>query len=73
MQNDINNSIQNLFFGKIIQILKVDNTERSKIFNKKVEKMGPIMLDVNNFGSLYDAWNGQSLVDIEDFNCKEVA
>jgi hypothetical protein len=35
--------------------------------------MGPIMLDVNNFGSLYDAWNGQSLVDIEDFNCKEVA
>jgi hypothetical protein len=35
--------------------------------------MGPIMLDVNNYGSLYDAWNGQSLEDIEDFNYKEVA
>ena len=35
--------------------------------------MGPILLDVNNYGSLYDAWSGQGLVDIEDFNCKEVA
>lgn len=35
--------------------------------------MGPIMLDVNNYGSLYDAWNGQSLENIEDFNYKEVA
>lgn len=67
------NTIQKLFFGRIINILKVDNSKRTKIFNKKIEKMGPIMLDVNNFGSLYDAWNAQGLEDIEDFNCKEVA
>jgi hypothetical protein len=36
----------------------VDNKKRTKIFNEKVEKMGPIMLDANNYGSLYDAWNG---------------
>ena len=67
------NTMQKLFFGRIVNILKVKNAERFKIFNKKIEKMGPIMLDVNNFGGLYDAWNSQGLEDIEDFNCKEVA
>jgi hypothetical protein len=67
------NTMQKLFFGRIINILKVKNDKRFKIFNKKIEKMGPIMLDVNNYGGLYDAWNSQGLEDIEDFNCKEVA
>ncbi len=49
--------MQKLFFGRIVNILKVKNAERFKIFNKKIEKMGPIMLDVNNYGGLYDAWN----------------
>ena len=35
--------------------------------------MGPIILDVNNFNNLSDAWNAQCEVDIEDFNCREVA
>jgi len=71
--DDAINTIQKLFFGRIVNILKVDNAKRTKIFSKKIEKMGPIMLDVNNYGSLYDAWNSQGLEDIEDFNCKEVA
>ncbi len=66
-------SIFSLFFGKINQILKIDNEERSKIFNNKTEKMGPVMLDVNNFSNLYDAWNAQCVEEINDFNCSEVA
>lgn len=31
------------------------------------------MLDITNFGSLYDAWSSLSVEEIEDFNCKEVA
>jgi hypothetical protein len=50
-------TIFNMFFGKTNQILKVDNQERTKIFNNKTEKMGPIMLDIEAFSNLYDAWN----------------
>jgi hypothetical protein len=35
--------------------------------------MGPIMLDISNFATLYDAWNGTCVEEIEDFNCNEVA
>lgn len=51
-------TIQKLFFGKLINILQVqsEKREKPKIFNEKVEKMGPIFLDVNNDDSLYDAW-----------------
>lgn len=66
-------SIQNLFFGKVTQILKVDNSERQKIISQKVNKMGPIMLEMNNYSNLSDAWNGSSLEEIEDYNYKEVA
>lgn len=52
------NTIQKMFFGKIINILKVDNKKKTKVFNKKVQKMGPIMLDAQNYSSLYDAWTG---------------
>lgn len=31
------------------------------------------MLDINNFSNLNDAWNAQCEVNIEDFNCREVA
>lgn len=46
-----------MFFGKIKQILKVDNQARSKIFNTKSEKMGPVMIDIENHNNLYEAWN----------------
>jgi len=35
--------------------------------------MGPILLDINNFTSLMDAWSGSTLEEIEDYNYKEVA
>lgn len=35
--------------------------------------MGPIMLDINNYNTLADAWIGSTLEEIEDYNCKEVA
>jgi hypothetical protein len=35
--------------------------------------MGPIMLDINAYNNIYEAWNAQSLEEIQDFNCKEVA
>lgn len=35
--------------------------------------MGPVILDITNAGSLYEAWSATTLVEIEDFNCKEVA
>jgi hypothetical protein len=53
--------------------LKVDNTQRSKVFNKKIEKMGPVMLDITNFSTLYDAWSASCVEEIEGFNCNEVA
>lgn len=31
--------------------------------------MGPIMLDINNFNNLYDAWNATCIEEIQDFNC----
>ena len=50
-----------MFFGKLINILKVDNVKRTKIFNTKVEKMGPILLEIANYGNLYEAWSGLGL------------
>ena len=35
--------------------------------------MGPILLETNNYNNLNEAWIGQSLEEIEDFNYKEVA
>lgn len=46
-----------MFFGKLQQILKIDNSERTKIFSNKTEKMGPVMLDINSFSNLYEAWS----------------
>lgn len=51
-----NNSIQNLFFGKMTQILKMADNDRTKIINDTTLKMGPIMLDVNSHNNLYEAW-----------------
>eukprot|EP00347_Sterkiella_histriomuscorum_P016450 403353129 len=75
-QDDIknsHNSIYNMFFGRTKQILKVDNSSRSKVFNTKTEKMGPIMIDIDNHSNLYEAWNSQHVEQIQDFNCQEVA
>jgi hypothetical protein len=35
--------------------------------------MGPIMLDIANYSSLYDAWSATCVEEIEDFNYTEVA
>lgn len=35
--------------------------------------MGPIFLDTNIFNNLMDAWQAQNEIEIEDFNCREVA
>ena len=35
--------------------------------------MGPIQLNVCDSNNLYDAWDAQHLVEIEDFNCRDVA
>ena len=35
--------------------------------------MGPIMLEINNYSNLLDAWNGSALEEIQDYNYKEVA
>ena len=67
------NSIYHLFFGKLRQILKVTNGEKSKTFNEKTEKMGPIMIDIANYSSLFKAWSSQHSEQIPDFNCQEVA
>ena len=45
--DETRNTIFNMFFGKMNQILKVDNQQRVKIFSNKTEKMGPVMLDVH--------------------------
>lgn len=58
------NTIYNMFFGKLMQILKIDNSERTKIFNNKTEKMGPVMLDINAFSNLYEAWSAQCYEEI---------
>lgn len=54
----------------MIEILKLKSDEKSKVFNKKIQKMGPIMLDIQNHKNLMEAWEAQSEIEIEDFNSK---
>lgn len=65
-------TIYEMFFGKIKSIVKVTADDQTKIITDKNEKMGPIMIDVLNYQSLYEAWNAQHIEYIDDFNCNEV-
>jgi hypothetical protein len=62
-----------LFFGKMTQILKVKNDERSKQCGSKEDKMGPIMLNVNEYSNLYEAWSAQQFEEVEGYDSQEVA
>jgi Ubiquitin carboxyl-terminal hydrolase len=35
--------------------------------------MGPILLDVNAYNNLYDAWNGQQIERIDDYDSSDMA
>lgn len=35
--------------------------------------MGPIMLEINNYSNLLEAWTGNAYEEIQDYNYKEVA
>jgi hypothetical protein len=63
-------SILDLFFGKVSHFLMIKSAEkqRSKLINSVVEKMGPIMLDVNNHDNFYDAWSATMCQSIEGYN-----
>lgn len=66
-------AIFKLFFGKMTQILKVKNDERSKECGSKEDKMGPIMLNVNDYSNLYEAWKAQQFEEVEGYDSQEVA
>ena len=61
-------SIYDLFFGQISHELKIKKGDIQSSVNKIKEKMGPIMLDVNNHSSLYEAWTASMLQVIEGYN-----
>ena len=66
-------SIYDLFFGQISHELKIKIGDTEKSLNKIKEKMGPIMLDVNNHSTLYDAWTASMLQVIEGYNAHNSA
>jgi hypothetical protein len=61
-------SIYDLFFGQISHELKIKKGDIQSSVNKIKEKMGPIMLDVNNHSCLYEAWTASMLQVIEGYN-----
>ena len=59
-------SIFSIFFGRTYENIKVESATKSRIINKKSEKMGPIMLDLQ-YQDLYDAWTATLHEVIDDF------
>ncbi|CDW73905.1 ubiquitin carboxyl-terminal hydrolase family protein [Stylonychia lemnae] len=70
--NNCRKTIYEMFFGKIKSIVKVHADDQTKTITEKNEKMGPIMIDVDNYSNLYEAWNACHIEQIDDFNCDEV-
>ena len=50
-------TIYNLFIGKVTQIIKAETPERSVLINNRQEKMGLIMLQIEKFSNLEEAWS----------------
>ena len=66
--NAYNNTIYENFFGSHITVTKLLNkdTNQEKIISKHCQKMGPIMLDIEN-GRLMDDWEQSSRNEVSDY------
>jgi hypothetical protein len=61
------NSIQNTFFGQRTQIMKICKPgQEQDIKNKKTEKLGPIMLDIQ-YNRLYESWDEAFRTQVMDY------
>lgn len=62
------NTIYENFFGSHITVTKLRNkdTNVEKIISKHIQKMGPILLDIDN-GHLMDDWEQASRQEVSDY------
>lgn len=61
------NSIWENFLGSQVQITKLYEKDGTfKITNKKVDKMGPVQLNINN-ENLYAAWEESRKSDVDGY------
>ena len=62
------NTIYENFFGSHITVTKLLNkdTNLEKVISKHCQKMGPVMLDINN-GRLMDDWEQSSRTEVSDY------
>jgi len=63
-----NNTIYENFFGSHITVTKLLNKETmlEKVISKHCQKMGPIMVDIEN-GHLMDDWEQSSRTEVSDY------
>lgn len=62
------NTIYENFFGSHITVTKLFNkeTNQEKVISKHCQKMGPIMLNIDN-GRLMDDWEQSSRIEVSDY------